>query len=299
MLVSLLCRSLLVAILAIAVIAPFTFLVPKPLVLNKELPKIEVPIKPEMSDADQKTLVKLPVNINEKALHNIKIPDFAAIKDIPTKKRKFFAFLLPAITANNNKLITQRKKLALWHQQVSLGKGVTEEQDLLLRSWAKQYRINNNGSTLHVIEALLQRVDIIPSELVLVQAANESAWGTSRFAKIGLNFFGIWCYQKGCGMVPKNRNAGANHEVASFKSVEASVAGYFNTINKHNAYQLLRTLRADLRAKNQTLDPQVLASGLIHYSERGKEYVLDITDMLRQNQRYFIKPNLDSLLLID
>jgi Bax protein len=299
MLVSLLCRSLLVAILAIAVIAPFTFLVPKPLVLNKELPKIEVPIKPEMSDADQKTLVKLPVKINEKSLHNIKIPDFAAIKDIPTKKRKFFAFLLPAITANNNKLITQRKKLALWHQQVSLGKGVTEEQDLLLRSWAKQYRINNNGSTLHVIEALLQRVDIIPSELVLVQAANESAWGTSRFAKIGLNFFGIWCYQKGCGMVPKNRNAGANHEVASFKSVEASVAGYFNTINKHNAYQLLRTLRADLRAKNQTLDPQVLASGLIHYSERGKEYVLDITDMLRQNQRYFIKPNLDSLLLID
>jgi Bax protein len=100
-------------------------------------------------------------------------------------------------------------------------------------------------------------------------------------------------------MVPKNRNAGANHEVAAFESVEASVAGYFNTINKHNAYQLLRTLRADLRAKNQTLDPQVLASGLIHYSERGKEYVLDITDMLRQNQRYFIKPNLDSLLLID
>jgi Bax protein len=299
MLVSLLGRSLLVAILVIAVIAPFTFLVPKPLLPNTELPKIEVPIKPLAPDAYQKALTKTPDKKSEKALHNIKIPDFAAIKDIPTKKRKFFAFLLPAITANNNKLITQRKQLALWHQQVSVGTGITEEQDLLLKSWAKQYRINNNGSTLHVIEALLQRVDIIPSELVLVQAANESAWGTSRFARIGLNFFGIWCYQKGCGMVPKNRNVGANHEVAAFASIEASVAGYFNTINKHNAYQLLRTLRAELRAKHQSLDPQVLASGLIHYSERGTEYVLDITDMLRQNQAYFIAPNSDGLVLID
>jgi Bax protein len=105
------------------------------------------------------------------------------------KKESFFAFLLPAITENNNRLITQRKQLALWHQQVSVGTGVTEQQDLLLRSWAKEYRINHNGSTLHVIEALLDRVDIIPSELVLVQAANESAWGTSRFARVGLNFF--------------------------------------------------------------------------------------------------------------
>jgi Bax protein len=299
MLVSSLCRSLLVAILAIAVIAPFTFLVPKPLVLNEELPKIELPIKPEKSEADQKALAKAPDKIREKALHNIVIPDFAAIKDIPSKKRKFFAFLLPAITENNNRLITQRKQLALWHQQVSVGTGVTEQQDLLLRSWAKEYRINHNGSTLHVIEALLDRVDIIPSELVLVQAANESAWGTSRFARVGLNFFGIWCYQKGCGMVPKNRNAGANHEVAAFESVEASVAGYFNTINKHNAYQLLRTLRAELRAKHQALDPQILASGLIHYSERGTEYVLDITDMLRQNRAYFVVPNSDSIALID
>ena len=42
-----------------------------------------------------------------------------------------------------------------------------------------------------------------------MQAANESAWGTSRFARIGLNFFGQWCYSKGCGMVPKRRNTGA------------------------------------------------------------------------------------------
>jgi Bax protein len=299
MLLSLLNRSLLVAVLAVAIAAPFTFLVPKPLILSKVLPPTEVKVTDEVSVVDKIPLTKLPVNVSEQALHTMQIPDFAKITDIPAKKRKFFSFLLPAINTMNTRLINQRKQLALFHQQISLGTGITEEQEALLKNWAENYRINPKDSTLHIIEALLMRVDIIPSELVLVQAANESAWGTSRFAKVGLNFFGIWCYQKGCGMVPKNRNSGANHEVAAFKSVEASVEGYFNNINKHNAYQLLRTLRAELRAKEQPLDPQVLASGLIHYSERGTEYVLDITDMLRQNQRYFIELGSNNLALID
>jgi len=298
MITSLLSRIVLVVVLAMAIIAPFTFLVPKPLILGTVLPVVEGKVKPEMNDVDEIPLKKTVAKVSEQALHSINIPDFAQITDIPTKKRKFFAFLLPAINKVNNKLLAQRNQLALWHQNVSLGAGVTKEQGALLKNWAENYRINPKDSTLHLIEALLQRVDIIPSELVLVQAANESAWGTSRFAKVGLNFFGIWCYQKGCGMVPKNRNFGANHEVAAFKSVEASVEGYFNNINKHNAYQLLRTLRAELRVKEQSLDPQILAAGLIHYSERGSEYVLDITDMLRQNQAYFIKPSSDNIALI-
>ncbi|MFM9673737.1 glucosaminidase domain-containing protein, partial [Streptomyces galilaeus] len=81
----------------------------------------------------------------------------------------------------------------------------------------------------------LRRVDIIPKELALMQAANESAWGTSRFARIGLNFFGQWCYSQGCGMIPNRRNSGAAHEVAAFKSVRDAVSSYFKNINTHAA----------------------------------------------------------------
>jgi Bax protein len=273
--------------LVAAVVAPFTFLIPKALI-------VEVITKPT---AVETLLVEKPVVVVEKVkvieppLHSVVLPDFAAIYDIPTKKRRFFDFIRPAIEKKNTELAQDRAALEYWHEQVSLGLGLTEEEQNALEQFLTVYRINKKSSILQQLNDLLLRVDVIPASLVLVQAANESAWGTSRFARIGLNFFGIWCYRSGCGMVPSGRNTGAKHEVAAFQSVDAAVSGYFNNINKHNAYHVFRTIRAELRAHDQPLDAEILATGLLPYSERGAHYVLDITDMLRHNQRYFVAPS--------
>ncbi len=278
--------------LVIAIAAPFTFLVPEPLVTV-----VEVAVEKE-ADKVVVQIVEKP-KVIEKPLHQVDLPDFAAIYDIPTKKRRFFAFVRPAIEAKNTELAEDRSKLEHWHEQISLGLGLTVEEESSLQALIKAYRINKEASTLQQINDLLVRVDIIPTSLVLVQAANESAWGTSRFARIGLNFFGIWCYRTGCGMVPGGRNTGAKHEVAAFQSVDSAVSGYFNNINKHNAYHVFRTIRAELRAQDQPLDAEILATGLLPYSERGAQYVLDLTDMLRHNQRYFIKPSTEQTASAD
>lgn len=280
-------RFLLVAALVVAVVAPFTFVVPKPQLVNEESANLA---KETPEPKKEVTPTPVVVKVIEKPLHSVNLPDFSVIYDIPTKKRRFFEFIKPAIDAKNTKLAMQRAQLEYWHEQVSLGFGLTQEEQALLQPLIKAYRINENSSTMKQINDLLMRVDIIPTSLVLVQAANESAWGTSRFARIGLNFFGIWCYREGCGMVPGGRNTGAKHEVAAFQSVDAAVAGYFNNINKHNAYHVFRTIRSELRAQNQPLSAEILATGLLPYSERGAHYVLDITDMLRHNQRYFVEP---------
>jgi len=278
-----------VAIIA-AIIAPFTYLIPKPIAKVVEI--IPTPI------AVVVPVIK-KVKVIEKPLHQVNLPDFAAIYDIPTKKRQFFAFIRPAIEEKNNELSKDRTKLEYWQGQISLGLGLTDDEQASLKSLIVAYRINKQGSTLQQINDLLVRVDIIPTSLVLVQAANESAWGTSRFARIGLNFFGIWCYRTGCGMVPGGRNTGAKHEVAAFQSVDAAVSGYFNNINKHNAYHMFRTIRAELRAQDKPLDARILATGLLPYSERGADYVLDITDMLRYNQRYFVQRSSHQTTLAD
>lgn len=285
-------RFILSIALVIAVAAPFTFLVPKPMVIVADVAVDMVPVE---------TIVPVvqKVKVIEKPLHQVNLPDFAAIYDIPTKKRQFFGFMRPAIEAKNNELAQDRSKLEYWHEQISLGLGLTDEEQVSLQTLVKAYRINKAASTLQQINDLLMRVDIIPTSLVLVQAANESAWGTSRFARIGLNFFGIWCYRTGCGMVPGGRNTGAKHEVAAFQSVDSAVSGYFNNINKHNAYHVFRTIRSELRAQDQPLDAEILATGLLPYSERGAQYVLDITDMLRHNQRYFVAANNQQTALAD
>ena len=276
-------RLLVCSGLVIGLIAPFTFLVPKSVPIV-----VEVPIEPKVIEPVVPVVEK--VKAIEEPLHKVDLPDFAAIYDIPTKKRQFFAFIRPAIEAKNAQLANDRAKLEYYHGQISLDLDLTVEEKTSLQVLIDDYRINEQASTLEQIKDLLVRVDIIPTPLVLVQAANESAWGTSRFARIGLNFFGIWCYRTGCGMVPGGRNTGAKHEVAAFQSVDAAVSGYFNNINKHNAYHSFRTIRSELRADDQPLDAKVLASGLLPYSERGEEYVTDITNMLRYNQRYFVKP---------
>ncbi len=278
----------------IALIAPFTFLVPEKAKVTKKEP-VE-PVLPEV--------VIVPIEEKEKEkifeqpLHKVVIPNFADIYDIPTKKRQFFDFLRPAIVAKNSQLTKERAEIEYWREQISLGLGLTVQQQTALNKYIKAYRINKHSSNLQQLNELLTRVDVIPTSLVLVQAANESAWGTSRFARLGLNFFGIWCYRTGCGIVPNGRNSGAKHEVAAFESVDAAVAGYFNNINKHNAYHMFRTIRAELRAKNHPLDAQILATGLLPYSERGADYVRDITNMLRQNQAYFVHSD-DKVTAID
>lgn len=284
-------RLLLVIALVIAIVAPFTFLkieVKQNIINSVDVEKSEIETAKKITDtAKSKNKEPNKPKIIEKALHQVAIPNFAEIRDIPTKKRAFFGFIRPAVEAKNRELLAQRSTLQSFHEQVSLGLGLTDEEQKSLEEFIKLYRINKEASNLQQINDLLERVDIIPTSLVLVQAANESAWGTSRFARIGLNFFGIWCYKQGCGMVPGGRNTGARHEVAAFQSVEASVSGYFNNINKHNAYHVFRTIRSELRAQDQPLYPEILATGLLPYSERGSDYVLDITDMLRHNKRYF------------
>lgn len=132
---------------------------------------------------------------------------------------------------------------------------------------------------------LLTRVDIVPYPLVLAQSANESAWGTSRFARKGHNFFGQWCFRKGCGIVPSRRDAGSKHEVAVFKSAQHSVRAYLKNINTGRVYAGLRKIRAEQRAKGEALNASALAGGLTKYSERGAAYVKEIRSMIRTNTK--------------
>jgi len=94
-------------------------------------------------------------------------------------------------------------------------------------------------------------VDTIPPSLALAQAANESAWGTSRFARQAHNYYGQWCFEKGCGIVPDRRDANKSHEVAAFDSPRESVARYLHNLNSNSAYKSLRDIRSRLKAANK------------------------------------------------
>lgn len=247
----------------------------------KILPQANIP---STTSSINKTHVKV---VLEAPLHNVTLPDFAAIRDVKSKKRAFFDFIYPAIVEQNNKILVQRQRLDAIAKSYSETESISSENEHFILELAQRYLVNEKYSFTSKINVLQRKVDVVPTPLVMVQAANESAWGTSRFAKIGLNFFGIWCYRPGCGMVPNGRNSGARHEVAAFESVDAAVKRYLFNINTHNAYGVFRIIRSQLRSENIPLSSEILATGLIRYSERRGDYVVDLTYMLRQNKGYF------------
>lgn len=207
-------------------------------------------------------------------------PDFDAINDIKERKAAFFAYLLPYVKEANADVYKQRKYI----QELLMQDGDEPLQQKRIVSLCDQYQAKcDDASTRNSLNTLSLHVDIIPESLVLAQAANESSWGRSRFAKEANNFFGQWCFTKGCGLVPKKRNAGATHEVRAFDSVKESVESYILNLNSTNAYRSLRDKRAQLRKNGDKITGTALTNGLTRYSERGADYVNELNTMIKHN----------------
>jgi Bax protein len=216
------------------------------------------------------------------------VPNFSDYADIIEKKQAFFAYLQPEIQRQNEIVLKEREMVfalqALFLQQQEFNK----HQQEVFNKLAKKYQFSSDKplSVEQTLETLVRRVDTIPEALILVQAANESGWGGSRFAQQGYNFFGLWCFKKGCGFVPKQRTDGAEHEVAKFRDLSHAVMTYIRNINRHYAYKDLRVIRQTLREADKPVTARALAVGLSSYSERGQEYIDELLSMLRVNRKH-------------
>ncbi len=208
------------------------------------------------------------------------VPDFKSFSDVKEKKLAFFSYMLPMVR-EANAIVMQDREFLL--RMENLDKYSTRDTERLLDLRSRYKMSATNAVDTTQIDELLKRVDIVPTSLILAQSANESAWGTSRFAMDANNYFGIWCFSKGCGLTPMNRDEGLHHEVARFDSIKAGIVHYIHTINTHTAYEELRSIRRELRLKNEALSGIEMAEGLLKYSERGPAYVHEIQAMIRYN----------------
>lgn len=211
-------------------------------------------------------------------------PAWSIPTDIPLFKQNFYGELLPAIQRQNDHVRKQRQQLQEMSARLQDNKPLSLRQQATLETWAQRYRAPDFPTELELVHELLVRVDVIPKSMVLAQAAIESAWGRARFAKEVNNYFGQWCFTPGCGAVPSRRAAGAHHEVARFKDLDAAVAAYLLNINSHAAYAKVRSLREEMREAEQLLDSLRLTQGLEKYSEKGREYISELNGIIRFNQ---------------
>lgn len=219
-----------------------------------------------------------------------KVPDFAQVSDVKAKKKAFFDFIRPMVREENQILRNENLRIVALSEKILANEHISSSDEAWLKELAAYYRVSPfDMSRQGHLQALLKKVDIIPESLFLAQAANESAWGTSRFAKSANNIFGQWCFTKGCGIVPSRRRLGEDHEVQKFNTINDAVRTYIHHLNSHPFYIKLRDSRLAARKANMAPSGYDMAIGLEKYSSRGLEYVKEVRSMIRYNKLEVIK----------
>ena len=209
-----------------------------------------------------------------KPIYLTKLPkDLKTLGDTKKKRELFIKIVLPLILNENSKITEDRKKLFK-----ILGKNFnTAGERVWLKRRFKEYKIDDRD-----LSKLKMRMDIIPVSIALAQAANESGWGTSRFALEGNALFGQWTWSKK-GISPKNKDPDQSHKILQFQVLKASVKAYKNNLNTHNAYKEFREVRAQLRQENKQIIGLDLIKYLKAYAAIGEKYVLIIEDIIEKN----------------
>ncbi len=211
--------------------------------------------------------------------------DMGQIPQAAEKKRLFYLALLPMALMVNEEIRIERKQLQALLHSLDSGQPLSHAGQAFLASLMQKYRLNGDPLADKDVRAeLLRRVDTIPVDLILAQAAHESAYGTSRFCQRANNLFGEWTFTPGTGLVPEGRPEGARYEVRIFPNLLQSLKSYARNLNSHWAYQSLRQRREELRRQGLVPSGLELAAGLSLYSTRRQDYVDDIRRLIRSHR---------------
>jgi Bax protein len=216
--------------------------------------------------------------------------DLGQVVEVRRRKALFFASVLPLVLAVNEQIAAERAAIEDLAAKLRRQEALSEREAAELNRLARVYKLIDEDDTgiadvsdAALIDDLLLRAAPIPVSLALAQAAEESAWGLSRFAVEGNALYGQWVWNDDAGIVPTARGAGETHSVRAFADLYESTLSYANNLNTHAAYAGFRRMRANMLASSGVLDGHALAATLTRYSGRGQAYVESLRAIIRGN----------------
>ncbi|NCU32871.1 MAG: hypothetical protein EOM23_08075 [Candidatus Moranbacteria bacterium] len=210
------------------------------------------------------------------------------VRPLPIGHIEFIKTMYPAIHSENQQILNKREQINKLRKRyrpvIKGGKNLEWLSEVATRYKFDADFFHEDLSRTEYrqrIDSLLVHVDIVPDKLVMAQAAIESGWGQSRFAKEGNSFFGLRCFRPGCGM-PATDVENPTFWVKSYPNVEACVKEYIWNLNVGHAYDDLRLIRYQLRNEGKIPDAHDLATALERYSEIGNDYIKLIISVINK-----------------
>lgn len=218
------------------------------------------------------------------------------------KQRVFVNTLLPLLLMENESIENKRNRMLKHFTSLEHGETLGASDQNWLRDLALEYRLDGDPITDgNVRRELRGRVDIVPVDLALAQAATETGWGASRSAIKDRDLFGMTAIRSQRTI---KTASGQVVRAPKFSSLREAVHTYTHNLNSHNAYKPLRTIRTKLRAEHKPIQGGPVADGLMKYSTRGVHYIKQVRTMInRHNLNRYINarllPSQDQVVSLD
>lgn len=208
----------------------------------------------------------------------IQKPNFSAIQNTTHKKQAFINYALEGIKIANAEICAQQKQLEKLKTAFTRVHKLNKKQQHILDIYLQYYRIDPSNDIATNLDYLTLKIGKTPTSFILAQAILESGWGTSRFARNYNNYFGLHCFNAGCGVKAQSSNV----YLETFKDFAQSVLGYYYRLNTGSGFKDFRITRFEIRAKK--LPESSLLDTLENYSELGgDEYKNRLISIIEHN----------------
>jgi Bax protein len=217
----------------------------------------------------------------------LEVPGEIHDADAREKKRLFIDTVLPLVLMENEETEMKREQMLGMFQRVEQGEQLSAAEQAWLRELAQQYRVKEDPiSSAEGRLKLRRRVDLVPVDLALAQAALESGWGSSHSARHDHDLFGMVAFVP--AHISRAAKKAKRERAPKFASLRESVRTYMLTLNSHSAYDRFRSIRIKLRTEHKPLKGMQMADGLSKYSTRGKRYVSKLRSVIHEHglERY-------------
>jgi len=196
-------------------------------------------------------------------------------------KADFTRTMANAIAAVSAQLLVQKRYIIRLRQQVAAGTPLTTTN----RQWLSRFAVHVGLSPIvedgdeQWWQALEERVDVVPAELLLAQAALNSNWGQRPEASLKHRYFALACAPALCTEQQRD---------SQFTTIEAAVAAHIQQINSDPAYALLRHLRSQIRVAGREPNSEELLPGLLTVTDNQASDITSLRRIMAEQQQFLL-----------
>lgn len=195
---------------------------------------------------------------------------FAELSDKEKRVPLFIKIMAPLALKVNQDIMAERAEVETMKKDFKARQELTPAQSARLEQLAAKYdlfsRLKGYQRSKHLINELLQRIDIMPPSFLIAMSAIETDFGASRIVKDGNSLFKQLDWHTDKGLKPEGETEDNSYRIKTYPSLYAAMTDFALQLNSDIDYRPMRDARFAWRSRGDILQGTTLAYSLLMHS---------------------------------